>query len=206
MGSALFTEMNPALCNALLDISDAGQILRDLAEQNLFTIPLDAEGAWYQYHQIFREFLVARLEHTDPDAYRALSLKRARLMAQRGDWRTAVEGYVQAHAYPQAAEALSIIAPDSFGAGQWDQLKTGRRPAPGGARQPAPGLSRQGAHRGRELPQSAAPSSRAGGRSRPGRRHGASHAHPGVVAALLRRCARRSPPAARRCAMESATR
>ncbi len=159
MGSALFTEMNPALCNALLDISDAGQILRDLAEQNLFTIPLDAEGAWYQYHQILREFLVARLEHTDPDAYRALSLKRARLMAQRGDWRTAVEGYVQAHAYPQAAEALSIIAPDSFGAGQWDQLKAWIDALPPAvlAEHPALMIFRAKVHtEAGELPQSAA--------------------------------------------------
>ena len=158
-GSALFAEMNPALCNALLGITNAGQILRELAEQNLFTIPLDAEGAWYQYHQIFREFLVARFEHEDPEGYRALSLKRARLMAQRGEWRTAVEGYVQAHAYPQAAEALAIIAPESFGSGQWEQLKAWIDALPPAvlAEHPALTLFRAKLHtEAGELPESAA--------------------------------------------------
>lgn len=124
LASALFREMSPALCDALLGTTNAARILRDLADANLFTIPLDADGAWYQYHQIFREFLVAEFERTDPAGYRSLYLRQARLMAERGDWRTAVEGYVQARAYDQAAEALSIIAQESFGSGQWEQLKT----------------------------------------------------------------------------------
>lgn len=124
MGSALLTEMSPALCNALLGIDDSAQILRDLSDRNLFTIALDAEGAWYQYHQIFREFLTAKLERDDPDGYRALCLKQAHIMAHRGDWQSATESYLLADAHDQAAEALEIIVQDLYDAGEWEALRT----------------------------------------------------------------------------------
>jgi len=123
MGSALFTEMSPSLCDALLDIKNSAQILRDLFDQNLFTIALDAEGFWYQYHQIFREFLVAKLERDDPETYRALCLKQARIMAHRGDWPRAIEGFLLADAHGQAAEALEVIVHEMFVSGEWDTLK-----------------------------------------------------------------------------------
>ncbi len=123
LGSALYREMSPALCDALLGTSSAAQMLRDLADANLFTISLDAEGAWYQYHDLFREFLVTKFERDDPAGYRALRLRQAGLMAHRGDWPAAIASYVQAGAWEQAADALAVIAHGSFGSGQWDQLK-----------------------------------------------------------------------------------
>ncbi|MCD6520565.1 MAG: hypothetical protein J7M05_11655, partial [Anaerolineae bacterium] len=47
LGSALFNEMSPPLCDALLEINNSSQILRQLVDGNLFTFPLDAEGSWY---------------------------------------------------------------------------------------------------------------------------------------------------------------
>ena len=123
LGSALFGEMTPPLCDALLDMDSSAQILRDLSAQNLFTYPLDAEGTWYQYHQLFREFLVAKSERDDPEGHRRLRLKQAEIMAHHGHWDRAIEGYLTAEAFGQAADALEVAAKETFDAGHWEMLK-----------------------------------------------------------------------------------
>lgn len=122
-GSALFNEMTPPLCDALLEITNSADLLRRLAEENLFTFPLDAEGTWYQYHQLFREFLVTKLEQDDPDLYRRLCLRQAELLAHRGNWQHAIEGYIAARAYGEAADAIEVVAQETFDAGNWDALR-----------------------------------------------------------------------------------
>ena len=123
LGSALLTEMTPPLCDALLDINDSAQILLELTERNLFTFPLDAEGNWYQYHQLFREFLLASLERGDPPGYRALRLKHAQLMANRGNWSRAVDSFLLAGAPAEAAETIELAAQETFNAGKWTVLR-----------------------------------------------------------------------------------
>ncbi len=120
--SALFTEMTPPLCDALLGINNSAQLLRDLAELSLFTFPLDAEGQWYQYHQLFREFLVAKFERDEPQRYRALRLKQAELLAHRGDWARSIESYLAAQAYREAADTVEIVAQETFDSGKWELL------------------------------------------------------------------------------------
>lgn len=122
LGSALLPEMSPPLCDALLEITDSAQVLASLFAQNLFTSRLDGEGVWYQYHQLFREFLVAKLERDDPDMHRLLNRRRARLMRDQGNWPQAIESYLEARAYREAAEALEIAAPDLFAAGERARL------------------------------------------------------------------------------------
>ena len=123
LGSALLNEMTPPVCDALLEIDNSADLLRRLSEQGMFTFPLDAEGAWYQYHQLFREFLVTKLEHDDPSEYRRLCLRQAGLMANRGNWQRAIDGYLAAHAYQEAADTIEIVAHEAFDAGHWDALK-----------------------------------------------------------------------------------
>ena len=123
LGSALLTEMTPPLCDALLEIDNSAQILLELSERNLFTFPLDAEGNWYQYHQLFREFLLASLERSDPSGCRELRLRHAQLMANRGNWSRAVDSYLLAGAPTEAAEAIDLAAQEMFTAGKWTVLR-----------------------------------------------------------------------------------
>jgi ATP/maltotriose-dependent transcriptional regulator MalT/DNA-binding SARP family transcriptional activator len=122
LGSALFSEMTPPLCDALLEINDSAVILRELTAQTLFTFPLDADGIWYEYHQLFREFLVAKLKQDAPDTYRDLSLRQAEIMAYQGQWSRAIDGYLRAQAFEQAAETMRIVAQEMFDGGRWDEL------------------------------------------------------------------------------------
>lgn len=52
------------LCEAVTGIPAARsqEIVDWVARSNLFLVPLDAEGMWYRYHQLFRDLLRTRLE------------------------------------------------------------------------------------------------------------------------------------------------
>ncbi|MHB0859104.1 MAG: tetratricopeptide repeat protein [Anaerolineae bacterium] len=123
MGSALYREMAPPLCDALLEINNSAQLLRDLSERNLFTMPLDAEGTWYQYHQLFREFLNSKLEQDEPERHRRLCIRQAEIMSHQGRWDSAVESYLSARAYDQAADAIEVVAQDTFDSGRRESLR-----------------------------------------------------------------------------------
>jgi LuxR family maltose regulon positive regulatory protein len=118
LGTSVLEEMSPPLCDALLEIDDSAQILRTLAEMGLFTSEISNASGWYQYHQLFREFLLARLEAEMPARYRDLCLKEARLMANQGHWSWAIDGYIAGQAFEDAAGAIEIIAQDYFDGGQ----------------------------------------------------------------------------------------
>ena len=120
--SALLEEMTSPLCNALLGTSDAARRLPDLAARNLFIFPLDAEGNAFQYHQLFREFLVAKLEQDRPERYRELCLTKAGLLVHEGQWPQAIESFMAIRAHQQAAEAIEIAAQDTYNTGHWSRL------------------------------------------------------------------------------------
>ncbi len=86
LSTSVLEEMSAPLCDALLETNNSAQILRSLAEQGLFTFEVNSSAGWYQYHQLFRAFLLNKLETERPKAYRQLCLKEARIMVNQGRW------------------------------------------------------------------------------------------------------------------------
>ncbi len=66
MKTAILAQMNAQVCNRLLGIDDAQTQLEQLEQENLFVVSLDETRAWYRYHHLFREFLLARLMRETP--------------------------------------------------------------------------------------------------------------------------------------------
>jgi LuxR family transcriptional regulator, maltose regulon positive regulatory protein len=64
--TAVLPSLNPSLCTAVTGDEDAGAILRELADQNLFVLTLDESRQWYRYYRLFAGALRSRLEQTDP--------------------------------------------------------------------------------------------------------------------------------------------
>ncbi len=123
LGSSVLEEMSAPLCDSLLGIRNSAQILRSLTEQGLFTFEINSSAGWYQYHQLFREFLVNKLETERPEDYRQLCLGEARLMANQGRWPWAIQGFLTAQAHDRAADALELVAQDYFDAGRRDEVQ-----------------------------------------------------------------------------------
>ena len=69
------------LCDAVMDVDSMrprGQaILQGLAEANLFTVPLDEQGFWYRYHNLFHGILRSQLVQKFDAAAIAAMHKRA---------------------------------------------------------------------------------------------------------------------------------
>jgi ATP/maltotriose-dependent transcriptional regulator MalT len=62
--------------------ADSQALLRQVYQSNLFVIPLDDEGQWFRYHQLFADLLLARLQVSK-------SVKRSRCcITRRGLVRT----------------------------------------------------------------------------------------------------------------------
>src|SRR5690606_21335979 len=53
------------LCNAITARSDSQSVLLELETLNLFLVPLDNHRTWFRYHDLFRQFLLQRLEQWD---------------------------------------------------------------------------------------------------------------------------------------------
>ncbi|MFQ5592621.1 MAG: tetratricopeptide repeat protein [Anaerolineae bacterium] len=114
--SSVLTEMEPEVVDALLDIDNAAAILESLEQQNIFVTHLEDHAGggnalgesriWYRYHSLFREFLQARLRAAKPRRYWDLQERAAHVLAEAGYPDQAIDYYLAAGAYEEAAHAI----------------------------------------------------------------------------------------------------
>lgn len=110
--TSILERLNSGLCNQLTQRSDSQYMLETLYKRGIFTLPLDPEFHWFQYHHLFSSFLRQRLhqqlpkavnhlhclasdwyadnDYTDEAVYHALAAKDTqkaiRLVEQRAMW------------------------------------------------------------------------------------------------------------------------
>jgi ATP/maltotriose-dependent transcriptional regulator MalT len=73
-----------ALCRAVTGDAASQQLLDEIRRNNLFLIPLDTDGHWFRYHQLFAEVLYALLKRNHPGEIAALHLKAAAWFESEG--------------------------------------------------------------------------------------------------------------------------
>ncbi|MBM7059392.1 AAA family ATPase [Pseudomonas sp. UL073] len=66
------TQVSGDLANALTGRQDGQALLERLEAMQLFLLPLDRERQWYRFHNLFAEFLRARLKERDPERLKQL--------------------------------------------------------------------------------------------------------------------------------------
>src|SRR4029077_2248661 len=64
MRTAFLPRMTPAMAEALTGNSNTGEMLATLHKQNYFTNKQAGTPPTYEYHPLFRDFLLARATHT----------------------------------------------------------------------------------------------------------------------------------------------
>ncbi|HEU4324687.1 MAG TPA: hypothetical protein VFS21_16200, partial [Roseiflexaceae bacterium] len=82
--SSLLDELTPDHCNTYLQRSDSRRMLSILHRHHLFVNEIDRSVL--RYHPIFREFLQEHFSTIDPERYRALAQRIARIYADNGQW------------------------------------------------------------------------------------------------------------------------
>jgi LuxR family transcriptional regulator, maltose regulon positive regulatory protein len=75
--TAVLERLCGPLCEAVLDQPGTAATLADLARSNLLLVPLDAQGEWYRYHQLFRDMLLAELGRREPELIPVLRRRAA---------------------------------------------------------------------------------------------------------------------------------
>jgi len=64
--TAILHRLTGSLCDAVTGRNDSWTVLEQLQRANLFIVPLDGQGQWYRYHQLFAELLRYHLQQSSP--------------------------------------------------------------------------------------------------------------------------------------------
>lgn len=121
---ALFPTVTKSLAQAITQIDSAGDVLDDLHRRRLFTNKHADQDARYQFHALFREFLLRRLETAVSRGERLRLLGIAAELLERDSDRAedAVAMYCQAGNWPRAVALMLRLAPLLMGHGRWRTL------------------------------------------------------------------------------------
>ncbi len=82
--TAVLERLCGPLCEAVLDQPGGSATLADLARSNLLLVPLDSQGEWYRYHQLFRDMLLAELRRQEPELIPVLRRRAAGWCVRNG--------------------------------------------------------------------------------------------------------------------------
>ncbi len=105
--SALLPVMKPALAAELTGYAAARELLGRLHRRNSFTTRHDEPSVAYEFHPLFREYLLKELERTyDQAALGELHAKAANLLARDGQIEAAMDLLAKAQRWPQMAALL----------------------------------------------------------------------------------------------------
>jgi len=122
---AVLFRMDAQICNELLGIHHAGELLRTLEDQNLFMLELGGEsgGSYYRFHNLYHDFLRYRLKETDPTRWLDLNRRAAELYDKTDSFKgQAIAHYLAAGLPEDAARLIEQIAQSTFDSGQWTTL------------------------------------------------------------------------------------
>lgn len=109
METAILERLNAQLCGALVaeedtELPGAQAVLERLEVTKLFIVPLDDERSWYRYHNLFAEFLRARL-YQSAEPHEITDLHR-----RAADWYAAHDVVEPALHHYLAAEDYEVVA------------------------------------------------------------------------------------------------
>jgi len=140
--SAVLREMSPRLCREALQIGEPRALLAEVERRNLFVTRFGRGGtATYRYHNLFRDFLHARLRQRDPARCAELHLRAAKWFERDNEVEETVYHYLAVENYPKATALMERVAMEWFTRGQVETLLRWAEELPEGSRSQAPRLS-----------------------------------------------------------------
>jgi LuxR family maltose regulon positive regulatory protein len=119
--TAILERLSGGLCDAVAGRKDSKQLLRHLYHANLFLIPLDDEGNWYRYHQLFADLLRDQQATNYPKDTLKLNKRASAWYLQAGFISEAIDHALAAEDYSTAIRLIESHAMDMLM--QW-HLKT----------------------------------------------------------------------------------
>ncbi len=119
--TSILDRVNGELCDALTGRADGRAMLERLYRANLFLLPLDDEGRWYRYHQLFADLLRDRRKALPPGIEPELHRRASVWLVREGMIGEAVTHALAAGDFATAVRQIESHAMDMLM--QW-HLKT----------------------------------------------------------------------------------
>lgn len=121
--SAVLEEMDARLCDAALAREDSAAMLAAMETQNLFVSRVEGDDAWHRYHQLFRDFLLSRLQQTlsEPELT-AIHRRAADWYDVAGRPDDAIGHYLAAHDHDAAATKMAQYVDAAHRSGRWQTI------------------------------------------------------------------------------------
>ncbi|HVN61059.1 MAG TPA: LuxR C-terminal-related transcriptional regulator [Gaiellaceae bacterium] len=123
LGTSFLERMTAPLCNAVLQVDNAADMLETLVRSNAFVIPLDDQRGWYRYHHLFGDLLRAELERRHPELLRLYLVRAASWCEVYG---SPDEAFAYAHASGDLLQAGRIALANRDSYTQRGQSETAR--------------------------------------------------------------------------------
>src|SRR3954447_17645995 len=113
--TAVLDRLCGPLCDAVLEEAGSSAELEHLQRNNLFLVPLDAQGRWFRYHASFRDLLRARVE---PGDARELTRRASEWYETQGELETALYYAQDAEDADRVARIAVALARPMFATGR----------------------------------------------------------------------------------------
>lgn len=120
--TAIFPQFTIPMAAAATGESKVEELLDGLYRRQSFVEHSDRTGT-YQYHDLFREFLLARLRKLDEAQIHTAKIRAAEVLEQQGSNDDAIQFYLDANDSQSAARLLRSVAAGMVEQGRYTQLK-----------------------------------------------------------------------------------
>ncbi|WP_188112906.1 AAA family ATPase [Mycobacterium simiae] len=112
LSTCITKQICSGLATALTNNQDSQGLLEEIEKRNLFLRRIDAKGSWFQYHDLFADFLLHRLERDAADRLPGLRRRAAQWFIEHQMLSQAVDQLLLAGDARQAVDAVEQAAGD----------------------------------------------------------------------------------------------
>jgi LuxR family maltose regulon positive regulatory protein len=121
--TSILRELTPGSCKAATTRDDAGELLRRIAHEGLFLVPLGDDGLHYRYHHLFAEAIAQELERRHPGESERLHRLVGAWCLEQGDLDGAVEHLLAGRDVDGAADLVASSWPEMWDRGQAETVR-----------------------------------------------------------------------------------
>jgi ATP/maltotriose-dependent transcriptional regulator MalT len=112
LSTCITKQICSGLATALTGNRRSQSVLEEIEKRDLFLRRTDTEGSWFQYHHLFADYLLHRLEHDAEDRIPELHRNAAQWFSQHQRLSQAVDHLILAGDAAQAVDAVEHAAAD----------------------------------------------------------------------------------------------
>lgn len=123
LSTALLDRFNPALCGALVAQADAQRSLEQLAQDQLFLVPLDEPAGWYRSRRLFALTMRRYLQRSQPDLGALVHRRASQWFEQHDLLEEAITHRLAARDLAHAAALIEQIVHQLLGQAQITQVQ-----------------------------------------------------------------------------------